>query len=138
MKIESADEECEVEATSQDCVDYGEKLDELAALVQESASKMDRVKNAAMEVKAIKMKEPDVKSSSSLNPAIQQALAAAQIATEDHGITSSEARLAWEELEEVTAAQAHSEGMGAKIDEECLTDMIEACEAMEEIKRVFD
>lgn len=137
MKIESADDECEVEATSQECIDYSAKLDELASLVKESASAMDRVKNAAMEVKAIKIKPPPA-TKSETNPIIQEKLKIAQSLTEEFGIKSSEARLAWEELEEVTAAATHSQNLGAKIDEECLTEMIEACEAMEEIKRVFD
>lgn len=139
MAIDAADEECDADSTSEECMDYGEKLDELAALIKESAQAMDRVKNVAMEVKAIKMKPATAPTKvAGDNPVIEAALQAAKDATEKHGIKSSEARLAWEELEEVTAAQVHSEGLAGKIDEECLTDMIEACEAMEEIKRVFD
>lgn len=140
MKIDAADEECEVDSTDPECADYNEKLAELAELVKKSSVAVDRVKNMAMEVKAIKMQPPTTAPAAKLdgdNPVIEAALQAAKDATEKHGIQSSEARLAWEELEEVTAAQVHSEGLAGKIDEECLTDMIEACEALEEVKRVF-
>jgi hypothetical protein len=129
-------DECDVEATSAECIEYGAKLDALATLIRETTPQMGRVKSLASEIKAIKMKPVDMPRGPD-SPALRAALAAAKAATAEFGPTSSQAALAWEELEEIASASEISGALGGKLDEECLTEMIEACEALEELERVL-
>ena len=136
MSLGEGLEECGIEATSAECIDYGSKLDAMAALVAEMSPHMGRVKTLAEEIKAIKLKPVEMPKGVD-SPAIREALAAAKAASAEHGPTSSQAAVAWEELEEIASASERAEALGGKLGEECLTEMIEACEAIEELERVL-
>ncbi len=58
--------------------------------------------------------------------------------TEKHGIQSSQAKVAWEAVEHI-ASDDLSEAMKAAVDDndECLIEMIEACEALDELNRAL-
>ena len=72
------------------------------------------------------------------NPLFDTALAEAKDATEKHGIQSSEAKLAWETLEDIASNDMSQVSKGAiDAEEECLVEMMEACEAMEELNRAL-
>jgi hypothetical protein len=128
------DEEClvsEIEA----CQEYNAKLVELSQLIEENAPKMDSVKSLASEIKAIKIANPEIKAGAD-SPTLRKALAVAQAATEKHGATSKEAKLAWENVEELAAAGTGN-SMGTNLLDECLVEEIEACEGLEELQRVL-
>jgi hypothetical protein len=128
------DEECllsEIEA----CQDYNKKLVELSELIEEVEPKMDAVKGLASEIKAIKIANPEIKAGAD-SPTLRRALAVAQKATEENGATSPEAKLAWENVEELAAAGTEN-SMGENLLDECLVEEIEACEGLEELQRVL-
>ena len=63
-------------------------------------------------------------------------LADAKAIVNEYGADSTQAKLAWETVEEV-AASDNSEVQEPGLDEACLVETIEACEAIEEIARVL-
>ena len=128
------DEEClvsEIEA----CQEYNQKLVELSRLIEDTAPKMDTVKTLASEIKAIKLANPEIKAGAD-SPTLRKALKIAQQATEKYGVESSEAKLAWEDVEELAAAGTEN-SMGVNLLDECLVEEIEACEGLEELQRVL-
>jgi len=130
-------EECEVEdEPSKACVDYGEKMEELSKLIAQSGPVVSSLKDIALEMKAIKLTAVDIPTGEA-NPAITEALKDAKAATEEFGADSTEAMLAWETLEEISSSSEASGALGGRLDEECLTDMIEACQGLEEVQRVL-
>ncbi|KAI2506275.1 CP12 domain [Fragilaria crotonensis] len=68
-------EECDVEATSAECIEYGAKLDALATLIAETTPQVNRVKNLAAEIKAIKLTPVAMMPTGADSPAIRAALA---------------------------------------------------------------
>jgi hypothetical protein len=68
---------------------------------------------------------------------MKAAIAEAQAAGEKFGKSSSEAILAWETVEEI-ASSDNSVVVGATLDEECLVEAIESCNALEELSRVIN
>ena len=136
MALGESLEECTVEATSSECIEYGAKLEELASLIAQTAPQVNRVKTLAADIKAIKLMAIDMPTGAD-SPAIRSALAAAKAATAVFGPTSSQAALAWEELEEIASAFEIAGALGGKLDDECLLDMMEACQALEELDRAL-
>ena len=93
---------------------------------------MDALKN-------IKLAEPSSGASSAVSNSVEltAALQEAKLATEQHGIASPEARLAWETYEEI-ASSGTSNAYGINLAEECgIESGQEACKAMEELERVM-
>jgi len=117
------------------CQEYNKKLVELSAIIEETSPKMDSVKSLAKEINAIKMANPEIKAGAD-SPTLRKALAVAQKATEKYGATSKEAKLAWEDVEELAAAGTQN-SMGTNLLDECLVEQIEACEGLEELQRVL-
>ena len=138
MSLGEGLDECDVEATSAECIEYGAKLDALASLIAETSPQVGRVKSLAAEIKAIKLTPVAMMPTGADSPALRAALAAAKAATKEFGPTSSQAALAWEDLEEIASASEVSGALGGVLTDECLTDMMEACEALEELDRVLD
>jgi hypothetical protein len=137
MKAGTDIDECDIDATSEACLEYGGKLDMLAELVKQNTPTTNKIRDIAMEIKAIKMNTVSMPVGAD-SPIVRAALDAAKKATDEHGADSSEAKLAWESLEEIASASEKSGALGGKLDEECLTEMIEACEALDELQRVLD
>ena len=69
---------------------------------------------------------------------MKAALAAARAATEEHGKDSTEAKLAWETVEEIAAGASDSAASKLPLDEECLIELIEGCEALEKFKTALE
>ncbi len=113
------------------------KLRELGSLQR---NQIESIKEVTEQIRAVKISSPSaaLKEEQKSNPLFQIALQEARDATEKHGLESSEARLAWETLEDIAGSDS-SVVMKAAIDaeEECLVEMIEACEAMEELNRAL-
>ena len=132
-------DECDVEDVRQECVEYNEKLEELQRLLEDQKPAMAALQTMANEVKQVKLANPSSsKVSSTDSPQLQEAMAEAKSITEEKGIQSAEARIAWETVEEI-AASGNDNAMGARLTDECLVDAaIEACTALEELNRVLD
>jgi len=116
---------------------YDEKMAALAALLEENQAKIYEMKKLAQELQAVKLVDPQkVKTVAAPNPMLKKLLAEAKEATEKHGIDSTEAKLAWESVEEAASADS-SEVMKPSLEDECLIEAMEACEALEELGRAI-
>jgi hypothetical protein len=67
---------------------------------------------------------------------MRNALKEAKAATEKFGKDSNEAKLAWETVEEIASSDV-SEAIKGSLEDECLVDTIEACEAIEAMQTVL-
>lgn len=70
------------------------------------------------------------------SPELREAIREAKEVSEKMGAASIEAILAWETVEEIASA-SNSPALGGMLDDECLVETIEACEAMEELQRAL-
>lgn len=148
----SLDDECELDEDiapiSAECVEYGEKLDELQTLLNEgvpgdllSMQKeiAEMKKNIAVDLRAVKLGVAKTKPAAR-SPEVTAALEAAQRATALYGKNSPESRVAWTELEEI-ASSGLENAMAPVLDaENCFVDEttpVEACEALEEVTRML-
>jgi hypothetical protein len=146
MKLGSDIEECDVEAPSDDCIEYGLQLDELENLISAAAAaSVKSAENPSMDTRWEKVSPiPMPKQVESRvivdTPILHEAVVAAKAASATYGPTSTEATLAWEEVEEIYHFYERQEALGGKInfDEECVTEMVEACEALEELHRALN
>lgn len=92
-------DECDVDDTSQECLEYAEKLEELQAIIKEHKPAMAAIEAAAKEVKKIKLPEPKAESDSQNNDKLKEAVAYAKKVTAEQGFYCSAAALAWEAVE---------------------------------------
>mmetsp|Transcript_8239 Transcript_8239/g.10139 ORF Transcript_8239/g.10139 Transcript_8239/m.10139 type:complete len:222 (+) Transcript_8239:70-735(+) len=130
-----SDEECLTDGSSMDCEEYENKLSSLAALLEENKAKIEQVKSLASEIQAVKLVQPSA-STGEDSSALRAALAEAKEAAEKNGADSTEAKLAWETVEEI-AASGTGEASQADLYDECLVEALEACEALDELARVM-
>jgi hypothetical protein len=108
-------------------------------MLTKTREEMEMVKQLAEELKGVKLATPVSRTAVPAYPAdMKAALAAARSATEEFGVTSSEAKLAWETVEEIAASSTDDEATRAPLDEECLVELIEGCEALEKFKAALD
>ena len=72
------------------------------------------------------------------DPVLKKAFANAELTTEWWGIKSKQAKLAWEVVEDILSRD-NSEVMKGPLDynEECLVDLMEACEGLAELDRAL-
>ena len=137
------EDECDItqEQISAACLDYESKMGELKSLVGNfEMSKFEQMKALTNELAAIKMTVASAPKAESpeLKKAIQEAVAEAKKISEEKGADSSEAKVAWAEVEEV-ASSGLQNAVGASLDEECLVDTaMEACQALEELNRAME
>ncbi|CAJ1951266.1 unnamed protein product [Cylindrotheca closterium] len=136
--VEEVDSSDNSAATQGNVADYQAKLKELAAKLKEKQPVMSVLNDMADEIKAVKLSAPASKPSVS-SPQLKEAMENAKQLTEKHGITSSEAQVAWDVVEEIASA-GNSNAMGGMLsEEECLVDAaVEACVALEELSRALD
>lgn len=73
------------------------------------------------------------------DPNLKKALSKAELLTEWWGVQSTQAKLAWEEVEDILSNEYSSifEGSTNPIENECKIDFTEACVAMEELEKVL-
>lgn len=90
----------------------------------------------ATEIQAIKLVPPTSKPSPD-SPAMKKSVIKAIAANGEFGPESAQAKLAWETVEEL-AASDNSEAIQSSLDDECLIESIEACEALEEFTRALN
>jgi len=93
------------------------------------------MKDVAAEMQAIKLAPPTKKPSPTI-PGLWDAKLKARAISQQFGNDSTEARLAWEEVEEIASAGLEN-AMGGGLDPELcdLTKAAEACMALEELER---
>lgn len=139
----SLDEECDVENVSPECLDYGAFLEELQTLQKsiKPASKHSPLSLAETfrMIKLVQVPEQDKMSAANNSEALENALVEARAATEEFGITSSQAKLAWETYEEIASSTSNQNAVGINLMEECTieAETEDACRAIEEIQRVL-
>eukprot|EP00543_Licmophora_paradoxa_P011939 CAMPEP_0202458300 /NCGR_PEP_ID=MMETSP1360-20130828/24394_1 /ASSEMBLY_ACC=CAM_ASM_000848 /TAXON_ID=515479 /ORGANISM="Licmophora paradoxa, Strain CCMP2313" /LENGTH=217 /DNA_ID=CAMNT_0049078785 /DNA_START=22 /DNA_END=675 /DNA_ORIENTATION=+ len=130
------DDDCAVDEETVECKEYSEKLDELNKLISENQPLFEKVRTAATDLRAIKM-SPPAPAAGKDSPELQAAIKEAKASTEAYGITSTEAVLAWETVEEI-ASSSVTPALGGKLEDDCLVETIEACEALEEVGRALN
>jgi pantoate kinase len=118
-----------------------EKFLELQTLGEHQRLQAETAKYVTNHIRAVKLAPPEKLASKERlhNPILDHALSEAKTMTKLHGATSKEAKLAWEAVEQISSNDS-SEVMKVSIDAvdgECLVEMIEACEAMEELNRAL-
>lgn len=123
--------------------EYENKVKTLAQMLTKTREELDLVKQLAEDLKGVKLASPTPRSvsvddSEDLATAMTKALAAARTATETFGVDSTQAKLAWETVEEIAASTTDDEATRAPLDEECLIELIEGCEALEKFKAALD
>ena len=135
----SAEEECLTEVEpSIECLGYVAKLNELEKLVQNNQPFLSSMQKMASELQEIKLAAPS-SSAGSNSPGLQAALDNAKAVTEEKGISSPEAKVAWDTVEEIAAAGSHNAEGGQLTVDECLVDAAkEACVALEEFNKVLE
>jgi len=128
-----SDDEC---ATSESaaCKNYMEKVQMLGAMLDENRFRVENIKKLTSEVQSVRIAAPAAASSTVDPVAMKNVLAEAREAAKKFGDASAEARLAWETVEEV-ASSDRSGALGGGIEDECLVEALEACEALEELNR---
>lgn len=115
-----------------------EKFLELKKLAEMQKDHIESVRHVTTQIRAIKLAPPTSTKEHLHNPILDQALTEAKAMTSQHGVSSSEAKLAWEAVENI-ASDDLTEAMKGAIDadDECLIEMIEACEALDELNRAL-
>lgn len=113
-------------------------LEEFSAS-EEMKQKLAKMKALAEEIQAIQMTSPSVgkDKSASSSIAVQNALKKAKEMRAKFGDDSSEAKLAWETLEEIASQESHKNDFDEAVnyDEECYVDSaMDVCKAIEELK----
>eukprot|EP00970_Alexandrium_tamarense_P006530 scaffold1112_cov195-Alexandrium_tamarense.AAC.17 len=111
--------------------EYEAKVKSLSQMLTKTKAELDQVKALADDLKGVKLASPSVGSSAPDDSVMKEALAAARAATEEFGQSSPQARLAWETVEEIAASPVD---IRAPLDEECLIELIEGCEALEKFQ----
>lgn len=117
--------------------EYNQKVAELSKMIESGdAPKLDVIKNLATEIAAIKIANPQ-RIAGADSPLLRDALADAKAATDEFGVESSQAKTAWETVEEIASAGTGN-SMGTNLIDECLVEQIEACEGLDELTRVLN
>jgi len=133
----ATDDECDTDTANEKCKEYEEKKQSLAELLQENKEKLNAMKKLAQEVQSMKLPIPATSSSSAVDvPKIKDLIVKATAASDKFGNDSNEAKLAWENVEEVSASD-NSAPTQPDLEELCLVEAAEACEALEELGRVI-
>jgi len=131
-------DECDVveEWIDNDCAEYSAKLDELNRLLEETKHS---VPPSAEQIQPIKLASVPQQKAGEQSKELTEALANAKSLTGTYGIHSSEARLAWETVEEIASASERNDALGGKLSaDECLVEAaMEACDALNELNRVI-
>jgi glycerol-3-phosphate dehydrogenase len=113
-------------------------MEELKALLKAQQANSIALKEMVDSVKKVKLSVPEMKAGKA-SPQLQAALAEAKKLTAEKGLDSPEARVAWDTVEEIAAADNSGALGGGLTADECLVDAAqEACEALEELNRLME
>lgn len=122
---------------NEECQQYYKKLNDLSTALEDNKFRIENVKSLVTELQNIKIAEYKPSAQPVDAAAMNAALAEARKATEEFGPTSTEAKLAWETVEEI-ASSNNSEAYKGTLEDECLIETIQACEAIEELSRAVN
>ena len=117
--------------------EYETKVKSLSQMLQKTNVELEEMKALAAELKGVKLAKPAASAVAPDDAAMKSALAAARAASEEFGKDSTEAKLAWEDVEEIASSNNYAASQ-ASLDEECLIEFIEGCEALEKFKAALD
>ena len=133
----SLDDECEIENVTQECLEYGEALDELQDLIASTSSPDFAAMEMASQVSPIKLQPPET-GAGLPSFELEKALVEARKITSEKGLTSPEAKIAWETVEQIAASGASNALGGTMAVDECFVDASkEACQALEELHKLI-
>jgi len=125
--------------------EYESKVKALSQMLTSTKDELDQMRALADELKGVKIAVPSGSSGSGDSDAMKSALAAAKVASAASAeaklaweTVEVEAKLAWETVEEIAAGGADGEASRPSLDEECLIELIEGCEALEKFKSTLD
>lgn len=135
-KIVNEDECLVTKSVAPECSDYDKKIAKLADAMDNAQIYIDVMKREYTELRNIKIPPPP-KSVPTVSEEMLRAISEAKSASIKHGATSTEAKMMWEAVEEI-ASNDSSEVLKGTLDDECLLEMMSACEALEEISRVLN
>jgi len=130
------DEECKMEDSAL-CEEYAKNVAELQKILGEQSSQLKRVKDLTANVRAVQIKGLPTPTNNVDSAALKAAIAEAKAATKNHGSSSREAAVAWDTVEEISAADNSQTTIPALLDDECLLEAVEACDALSELERVI-
>ncbi|KAL3945050.1 MAG: hypothetical protein SGBAC_000841 [Bacillariaceae sp.] len=117
-----------------------EEIQALNARLEQHQPTMITLENIPAEIKPIKLSTTKTTTPKEDSDKLKEALKNARQQTQDFGIHSSEAKIAWETVEELSSSDRSENAMGGMLTpEECSVDASsgDACEAMEELNRVL-
>jgi hypothetical protein len=131
-------DDCSVDDVDKACLEYNAKMEELEAIIKAQKDSVVALKEMVVSVQKVKLAVPEAKSGEP-SPGLTAALAEAKKITEEKGLDSPEARVAWANVEEIASAD-NSNALGAGLTaDECLVDAaLEACAALEELERLIE
>ena len=133
------DQECAVDDVDEACKEYDTKMAQLSTLLGQYQEQVSELKTLTTDLSNLKL---GVNAAVSVDtPALQEKLATAlntaKKMTQEYGIDSTEAKLAWETLEEL-ASSSMEQVMQPSLDQECLVEQAqEACIALEELSKAL-
>lgn len=136
-EIDSADNSAAYKPVVEDA-EYEAKIKALAQMLTKTKDEIDQVKQLADELKGVKLATPTGGDKVEPTAAMKAALEDARAASDEFGKSSTEAMLAWETVEEIAASRNDAVASQPTLDEECLIDLIEGCEALEKFNNALD
>lgn len=119
----------------QPCQDYDSKIKELSVAMGNAQIHFDTIKKLGTEIQAIKIPSPPAPQAAG-GIDMSKLISEAKLAGDKFGVSSTEAKMAWETVEEIASNDSSEEQKGS-LDEECLVEMMTACEALDEVSRVL-
>ena len=127
----------EYQWTDQDIEQANAEIYASLQMIQQRTEKLvynqSQMKDVVAELQAIKLSPPEKKPAPQI-PGLWDAKLKARAISQQYGNTSAEARLAWEEVEEIASAGLEN-AMGEDMTQQCLVEAAEACLALEELSR---
>jgi hypothetical protein len=126
------------ESVDPECSDYDKKISELSEAMDKAKIHMDVTKKAYQELQNIKIPPPPKSEPMVMSDEMLRAVSEAKAASAKYGATSTEAKMMWETVEEIASNDSSEVVMRGTLEDECLLEMMNACEALEEISRVLN
>ncbi|CAJ1934399.1 unnamed protein product [Cylindrotheca closterium] len=119
--------------------DYKAQVEGLVTRLKQQQPAIAALNSMAADIQAIKLSAPK-KTPAQENVQLQEAMDNAKRLTDAFGVHSSEAKVAWETVEEIASSGRIENALGGMLTpEECLVDAAsEACEALEELNRMLN
>lgn len=109
-------------------------MKELQTLLSSQSSQLKKIKDLTSDVRAVTIKGLPTPVNKIDNAALVAAIAEAKKVTSEKGSSSTQAAVAWDIVEEISASD-NSQASIPALSDECLLEAMEACDALEELNR---